>query len=131
MGLAGPWIHRRMLGDQRIGLVGDIGLELGFELVNLVSQVSDDVLISGYVLANHLFVRLDSHLDIFGPIRVLQSVNGLFVLASSRRASSDHNSFTVATKGVLEHPGELTIPKWHEEALFCLITEGVDAISES
>ena len=80
LGLTGPRVHRRVLRDEGIGLVGDVGLELGLELVDLVAQVSNDVLVGRYVLTDHLLIRLNAHLDILGPVRVLQSVDSLFVL---------------------------------------------------
>ena len=80
LGLAGPRVHCRVLRDEGIGLVGDIGLELGLKLVDLITQVSNDVLVGRYVLTDHLLIRLNAHLDILGPVRVLQSVDSLFVL---------------------------------------------------
>ena len=98
LGLTGPRVHRRVLRDEGIGLVGDIGLELGLELVDLIAQVGNDVLVGRYVLANHLLVRLDAHLDILGPVRVLQRVDSLFVLKCGRGAGGDHDRFAVATE---------------------------------
>ena len=98
LGLAGPWVHRRVFRDEGIGLVGDIGLELGLELVDFIAQVSNDVLVGRYVLADHLLVRLDTHLNILGPVRVLQRIDSLFVLTCSRRASGDHDRFAVASE---------------------------------
>ena len=80
LGLTGPRVHRRVFRDEGIGLVGDIGLELGLELVDLIAQVSNDILVGRYVLADHLLVRLDAHLDVLGPVRVLQRIDSLFVL---------------------------------------------------
>ena len=130
LGLTGPRVHRRVLRDEGIGLIGDVGLELGLELVDLVAQVSNDVLVGRYVLTDHLLIRLNAHLDILGPVRVLQSVDSLFVLTSSGRAGSDHDSFAVSTKRVLKHPSKLTVSERHEETLLCLVTEGVDAVSQ-
>ena len=98
LGLTGPRVHRRVLRDEGIGLVGDIGLELGLELVDFIAQVSNDVLVGRYVLADHLLVRLDAHLNILGPVRVLQRIDSLFVLTCSRRASGDHDRFAVASE---------------------------------
>ena len=69
-----------MLSDQWIGPVGDISLQLRLELINLVAQVSNDVLVGADVLRDHLFVRLDTHFDILGAIGVLERVDCLFIL---------------------------------------------------
>ena len=98
LGLTGPRVHRRVLRDEGIGLVGDIGLELGLELVDLIAQVGNDILVSRYVLADHLLVRLDAHLNILGSVRVLQRIDSLFVLLCGRRAGGDHDRFAVATE---------------------------------
>ena len=60
-----------MLCNQRISFVGYVMLQLLFQLVYLVPQVCNNVLISANVLIYHLFVWLDSHLDILCSVRIL------------------------------------------------------------
>ena len=69
-----------MLGHQWVGSVGDIGLQLLLKLVDFVAQVCNNVFVGTDVLGDHFLVGLNSHLDVFRTIGILQSVDGFFVL---------------------------------------------------
>ena len=69
--MASSWVHRRVLGNERICLVSDVSLQLSLELIDFIAQVCDNILVSRYVLADHLFVWFNSHLDIFSPVGIL------------------------------------------------------------
>ena len=84
LGVTSPWIHGCVLGHEWISLVSNVSLQLSLQLVDFITQVCNDVLIGGDVLADHLFVRFYTHLDILCPISIFQSVYGLFILTCSR-----------------------------------------------
>ena len=71
LGLTSPWVHGSVLGHQWVGSVRDISLQLRLKLVNLVAQVSDDVLIGADMLRNHFLVRFHSHFNVLGAIGIL------------------------------------------------------------
>ena len=84
LSVASPWVHSCMLGDERICLVLKVCRQLRLKLPDLVTQVCNDVLVGGDMLADHLFVRLHTHLDIFRSVSILQGVDRLFVLLGCR-----------------------------------------------
>ena len=105
-------------------------MKLLLKLVDLISQVSYYGLISTYVHVNHLFVRFYSHLDILGSVRILQGIDSLLILVTCWRYRSNHDSFAISSKGVLEHSGQLAISKWNEKAFLILVTKSVNAIGQ-
>ena len=129
LGVTSAWIHGCVLGHEWISLVSNISLQLSLQLVDFITQVCNDVLIGGDVLADHLFVRFYTHLDILCPVGVLESVDRLLVLTGGRRACGNHDCFAVATERIFEHSRQLAVSEWHEETLLCLVTQRINAIS--
>ena len=72
-----------MLRHQRVSPICDISLQLSFEFVNLIAQISNNIFIGADVLGDHFLIRFDAHLDIFSAICVLKCVDGLFILGRS------------------------------------------------
>jgi len=52
---------------------------------------------------DHLFIGLNLHLDVFGPVGILESIDGLLVLISRRTDSGNHDCLAVSSERVLEH----------------------------
>ena len=96
--LSGSWVHPCMLSEKRICFLGDIVLQLRFQFVNFISEICDDILVSGNVLRDQLLVWFNPHLDVLCTVRILQSVDGLFVLVRGWGDCSDHHSLAIASK---------------------------------
>jgi hypothetical protein len=80
---------------------------------------------------DHLFIGLNLHLDIFSPIGILESIDGLLVLISRRTDSSNHDCLAVTSERVFEHSCQLTVSEWHKRSLFVLVSESVNTICQS
>ena len=107
-----------------------VRVQLSFQLVNFVPQVSNNVFVSTDVLVDHLLVRLHPHLDVLGSVRVLQRVYCFLVLRRCRTHCCYHDSLAVASQRVLEHPRQLRVSEWNKEPLLGLVSEGIDAVGQ-
>lgn len=128
--MTGSWIHSCVFSHQGICPVSNICGNLRFQFVDFISQISYDIFVRWYVLGDHFFVGLNAHFDVFGPVRILQSVDRLLILGRRWGACCNHDCFAIATKRVLEHPSQLTVSEWNEETFFGLVTQGIDTVGE-
>ena len=80
-----------------MGLGVQITGDLRFKLVYLISQVRDNALIGTNMKVDHLLVRFNSHLDVFGSICIFKSVYGLLVLIPRGTDGGYHDSLAVSS----------------------------------
>lgn len=138
------------------------GVELGLEVVNLALELSDNrpvladkqlVLLQLFALlcmGELLLLRLKEFLllldrihevaghyilDMAGPGRVLQSVEGLLVSSVKLTDAGEHHCLRVAAQRVLQQPRQLAVSvpdevPLQQARLLRLVAQRVDAISE-
>lgn len=71
-------------------------MKLSFQLVDFVAEVSNYALVSADMEVDHFLVGLYSHLDVLSTVSVLESVDGLFILAASRGYSCNHDCLAIS-----------------------------------
>jgi hypothetical protein len=55
-------------------------------------------------------VAFDDGFDLFGPVCILEGVEGVFVGAEGRRYVGNHHSAAVAPKRVFQQPRQFRVP---------------------
>lgn len=106
-------------------------LQFLLQLLYLLSEVINDVFVFTYMDRNQFFVGDCLCLYIFSPIRIFQTIYCLFELRRGGGDIRNHHCFAVATQTVLQQSRQLRVSIRHKKALFVLVAQCVDAISQS